>query len=119
MISLKLTIFCLFVISFFKFASILFVVLENGELDPILKQTLLDDRFYNNHSFQVWQRLICLICIYIFFRMRKYQSSFVAYCLESNRKIRQSTVPSSTRRPQPYRPSSGDTRSARNSKVGV
>ena len=30
-----------------------FFLLENGNLDPILKQSLLDDRFYNNDSFKV------------------------------------------------------------------
>ncbi len=29
--------------------------IDDGKLDPILKQSLLDDRYYNNHAFKVLQ----------------------------------------------------------------
>lgn len=42
------------IINFFYYKSNEFLIfLENGELDPTLKQSLLDDRFYNNDAFKV------------------------------------------------------------------
>jgi hypothetical protein len=38
---------------FLKLIFFLFLLLEQGTLDEVVKQSLIDDRFYNNNSFKV------------------------------------------------------------------
>jgi hypothetical protein len=38
---------------FLKLIFFLFLLIEQGTLDEVVKQSLIDDRFYNNSSFKV------------------------------------------------------------------
>jgi hypothetical protein len=51
-----------FLKSFFLFIKNNFkLISENGILDPSIKQSQLDDRFYNNHSFKVGSSSLNLV----------------------------------------------------------